>query len=483
MQEFDPNELIELAEAAIEGLLTKEQRSRLEALVVSNELAAKQYADYVSLHATLRLTQGNPIQIPPLRSSASYTAKSVPRPVGIWSRLSLPTFVLGLMLAMIGASIWFLAVPNQSSPIATIVETKGCQWGPGSLPTELGAELAVGRLRLSEGLARIAFSSGVNLRLEAPADLELVSPMKCIIRSGKLVASVPPIAKGFVVETPSSIVTDFGTEFGVSVGTDETATVHVFQGRVDTMHRQSRQTEVMHEGSMFYFGSNEYGPLENGERLGIHRAPAQPIESQATWLQLTTAQGKGRDVFVQPGGVPDEDRSKRLLMIKRPPPNEAEFERRAYLGFDLGELDAKMIEEAELRLTFSATGMGFASLVPNATFHVYGLVDGAHDWWRESELTWENAPAGRGALEPLDSSKVSLLGSFVMQQGDESSTALISGVTLCEFLNADTNQLATFIVERETPGRGGSSLVHGFASRHHPTLPPPTLRLRLQTDR
>lgn len=44
-------------------------------------------------------------------------------------------------------------------------------------------------------------------------------------------------------------------------------------------------------------------------------------------------------------------------------------------------------------------------------------------------------------------------------------------------MNRDTNGMATFVLVRETAGSGRSCMVHGFAGRNHPTLPPPTLKV------
>jgi hypothetical protein len=375
---------------------------------------------------------------------------------------------------------WF-ASPTRTKTIATLIETKGCKWGAGTLPTELGAEFSPGRLRLVEGLARIVFSNGVEVRLESPADLELVSAMKCIMRSGKLVASVPPNARGFVIETPSSIVTDYGTEFGVSIGSDDSAVVQVFQGRVDTLHRRSGQIEVMHEGSVFYFGDLLYGPHHNAEQSMISDR-SFALESRENWVHVTTAHGRGRDSYVQPVAIPDKHRSKGLLLLKRPFPTDRSFERNAYLGFDLAAIEPSQITKAELNLSFAPTGLGFASLVPDATFQVFGLIDGKHDDWSERDLTWENAPAHDAMHERMDNSQVVRLGTFVIPQGDQVSTASVSGAALSDFLSSDTNKLVTLIVVRETVGQGPSDLVHGFASRRHPTLPPPTLRLVLKDE-
>ena len=40
--------------------------------------------------------------------------------------------------------------------------------------------------------------------------------------------------------------------------------------------------------------------------------------------------------------------------------------------------------------------------------------------------------------------------------------------------------VATLILVRDTRGSGRMDLVHGFASRRHPTLPPPTLQVTVE---
>jgi hypothetical protein len=73
--------------------------------------------------------------------------------------------------------------------------------------------------------------------------------------------------------------------------------------------------------------------------------------------------------------------------------------------------------------------------------------------------------------------RVVRLGTFEIAQGALQGTRSISGEALVNFLNNDTNGLATFILVRETRGSGRSDLVHGFANKRHPLLPPPTLKL------
>jgi hypothetical protein len=54
-----------------------------------------------------------------------------------------------------------------------------------------------------------------------------------ILRSGRLTVSVSSQAKGFRVQTPTALITDLGTKFGVIVHPDESTEAHVFKGRVN----------------------------------------------------------------------------------------------------------------------------------------------------------------------------------------------------------------------------------------------------------
>src|SRR5262249_7593830 len=153
------------------------------------------------------------------------------------------------------------------------------------------------------------------------------------------------------------------------------------------------------------------------------------------------------------------------------------YNRKAYIGFDLASVKGSKIVDAQLSLTFTPTGMGFASEVPDATFAVYGLTDEALDDWNERTMRWRDAPANRPGGAALDPDKVSRVGTWEIVQGVLEGTRGIAGPALVDFLNRDSNGLATFILVRETMGSGRADLVHGFAAKRHPTLPPPTLKL------
>jgi hypothetical protein len=151
-------------------------------------------------------------------------------------------------------------------------------------------------------------------------------------------------------------------------------------------------------------------------------------------------------------------------------------ERKAYLGFDLAGMEPDSIEDAELTLHFEPTGLGLASDVPDATFIVYGLL--TEEPWEESSIKVGNAPAVR-RFTTLEKNMVRELGRFVVEQGVQNGEFGIQGESLATFLRERAGSKVTLIVARDTLETRMTGLVHGFASRRHPTLPAPTLAIRL----
>ena len=145
---------------------------------------------------------------------------------------------------------------------------------------------------------------------------------------------------------------------------------------------------------------------------------------------------------------------------------------------DMPRLKAKYLNEIRDQLQ---ADLGFASLVPDATFAIYGLADEAQDTWSERDLTWQHAPAHDPAsaekFAPTAAAK--LLGRFEIPQGTTRGAFSIKGDKLASFLNADTNGLVTLILCRETDETARNGLVHAFATKENPRNPAPLLRLKL----
>jgi len=134
----------------------------------------------------------------------------------------------------------------------------GCRWAdpslkPIALPIRQGTKFA-----LESGLMEITYTTGAKVILQGPCTYEVESPHGGYLALGKLTAKVASgqwrvasahspeanpkseISKSpnlhiskFVVRTPTALITDLGTEFGVEVFDSGESHAHVFQGKVE----------------------------------------------------------------------------------------------------------------------------------------------------------------------------------------------------------------------------------------------------------
>jgi hypothetical protein len=118
-------------------------------------------------------------------------------------------------------------------PFATLVEARHVVWESGQTPLALGARLGPCTIRCKAGTLKLAFDRGARVALEGPADLRILSGLRLHALRGRITARVDGPAHGFAIETPSTLVVDHGTEFGVEVDASGQTEVVVFEGRVD----------------------------------------------------------------------------------------------------------------------------------------------------------------------------------------------------------------------------------------------------------
>jgi Concanavalin A-like lectin/glucanases superfamily/FecR protein len=106
------------------------------------------------------------------------------------------------------------------------------RFGEKGLSAQPNDGMRAGTYRLVEGIVQIAFARGAEVMITAPAEFELQSDERVLLRRGKLSAKVPEQARGFTVETPTATLVDLGTEFAADVDRDGNGEVHVFRGEV-----------------------------------------------------------------------------------------------------------------------------------------------------------------------------------------------------------------------------------------------------------
>ena len=440
----------ELADAALDGRATPDQTARLDRLLRDDPDARAFYAEYAGLHAELSVAWPEAEAAPPRRPPA---------------RLRWATAGAAVLLAGIGLGWAATAGPR---PVATLTEARACLWLDGDLPTREGASLPPGRLRLAEGVARLLFASGAVVTLEGPTEVDLMTAGRCRLTAGRLVARVEDGATGFVVETPSAVLKDQGTEFGVHVRDAAVSDVQVFEGMVDVRHRASGANRTVRGGESVRLGGGGIVALVGEESGHPAGAPGRPS------VRVTTADGRGADGFVASGN-PVVPGTPNVLYVKHILPDDGPYQRKAYLRFDLAGVGP--VAAADLSLTLVPGDMGFATAFPDATFAVYGLTDDALDDWHPAILTWAIAPANRPGGAALDPAKAVLLGRFAVASGVTRGEFGVGGPPLAEFLNRDANRLATMVVVRETAVSRQDSLIHCFAGRDYLRAAPPTLTL------
>jgi hypothetical protein len=169
----------------------------------------------------------------------------------------------------------YLAAATEPSPppvVATVTASVGAAWeGPGA-PTVLGAPLRAGSdVTLVRGFARLTFSTGAEVILEAPSRVTVESGARVVLERGRLTANVPGPARGFAVATRLVEVVDLGTEFGVSVAGDGTVDLPVFTGQVQarpTTGADARPVSVV------------AGQAGRVRKAGVELRPAGPEAAQ-----------------------------------------------------------------------------------------------------------------------------------------------------------------------------------------------------------
>ena len=146
----------------------------------------------------------------------------------------------------------------------------------------------------------------------------------------------------------------------------------------------------------------------------------QPIpESDNLVGFVSTSTGSGADYWIQrdnlkPGSASAV--SQPILLVKWADEKNFNYDRKAYLKFDLSNVPGDAIKSASLHLNATPSGLGFASLAIDSSFAVYGIMDDALDD-PSSKPTWEDAPANVESGGSVDRSVTKLLGKFTIPQG------------------------------------------------------------------
>ena len=129
------------------------------------------------------------------------------------------------------------AIPGQTAEnpvVGRITGMAGCRWSnPQTAPTQ-NTQVPLGqKYAMASGLLEITYDTGAKVLLQGPVTYEVKSQNGGFLATGRMTGWVgAKSARGFAVQTPTAVVTDLGTEFGVDVDRDGRTVSHVFRGSV-----------------------------------------------------------------------------------------------------------------------------------------------------------------------------------------------------------------------------------------------------------
>lgn len=234
---FPSREFDEAVAAACHGSASDEQMLGLNELLRSDSAARDEYILRLELHSRLA---SDPDLFARKNESRDATLENV-LPLRTARRHRRVTWAMALAacVALLATGWWVAQVALSSGrkgatskAVAMLDRVVDAEWNQRGEAPRLGAPLEPGWLRLKSGLAQIVFYSGARVVIEGPVELQLISPSEAFCPSGRLIAEVPPQAKGFRVNTPQMNVTDLGTSFGLEAKERRTE-LHVFKGSVE----------------------------------------------------------------------------------------------------------------------------------------------------------------------------------------------------------------------------------------------------------
>ncbi len=288
-------ELDVLLERLIEGGFTADDRARLNAVLSQGDGPRRYYRGYMRLHYGLEWRIGEPsfrhsFSLPPKRPSLGFLGGAWNGAIGYLSDhpMVLSNLVATVVLGMAIAAAALIPVGSHSSrhesqnnvarntlspsgtqgttgvsepkivSIARITGMVDCVWVDTDNAPVHDRVVRGAKFMLKSGLMEITYYTGARVILQGPCTYEVESTAGGYLSLGKLTARVEkkaeviaktevprpktqaplssspfplPPSPLFAIRTPTALVTDLGTEFGVEVG-ERGNRVEVFQGKV-----------------------------------------------------------------------------------------------------------------------------------------------------------------------------------------------------------------------------------------------------------
>ncbi len=190
--------------------------------------------------------------------------------------------------------------PQAGTSYATLSHAVDSRWSD-KAPQQLGERLPLDEVVLEEGFVELTLDEGVHVVIEGPTQFQVLGANALLLKQGRLVASVPSMAIGFTVTTPTAEVIDLGTEFGVTVGENAETDVIVFRGKVEVKPQTgATSTKAYQPATVAKSGSVR---LRAGESRRVTRAGITSIAAaEASGARLVRTIPRSRTTQAVPTG-------------------------------------------------------------------------------------------------------------------------------------------------------------------------------------
>ena len=448
-------EFQQLTTRYLEGVLNEEELERLGYELSGCQERVKQFND-VRLLTGLIHEHGQNAPNPEFRLKS---AAAIASPGWIKSRWTFLAMQAGLAASILLAIV-FLPRFFAASPVATLTSGENASW-ESALPTTTGSDLSAGLLDLKTGMATIQFRSGVDVSIQGPARLELITPMRGRILSGRARIDVPQSAIGFIMETPNGYAVDHGTEFSVSVDPSKnSSSFKVLDGEISVyVASTGENTRLRGVGRAITVESNAL--VEGGS---TEPEPGPPHGPQTlivgTGGREGTAIRNDRRDFINP----------KYLTVNRL--LKKQWDRRSFFTFDLSNVDFDEVDSVLLRLNLVPFPYGLFSSLPELNrYAIYGITAPEKGDW-DVECHWEDSPSPDDGV---------ILGTFDVPRSQQQGSFAISNKRLLQFLKEHEGTEATFVIERQNlPLKTNDVPCHAFAGVPHPEASEPKLEFTLK---
>ncbi len=370
--------------------------------------------------------------------------------------------------------------------VATLDDMINVQWGEAGISLEKGSRISTNTapVILNKGYLKLLFDNNTSVLVEAPAEFVLVARDQIKLDNGRLYASVPTEAIGFIVTTPNSKIIDLGTEFGVQVDYGESTQLHVVKGKTTVVAEQEglKCSLQVSQGAAKKISdrSSEIQdiPCDTGLFVRDIRSEHNMVWRGEPLDLADMIKGNGMDVLkpgkpvirneiietpeMMPGQVWPVETNPFIDSIFLPNgingpvsvTQDGQFmwdapvmEARQKIGYLRFDISAVKGDRADAILTLSTRRWAGKK----GEIQVYGLKDGDADYWNETQVTYNSAA---GCLSTslgqyqLDRNVLDNLGT-IMLTGSKSQQSNTADLRLDDFIAQDTNGLLTLLLVRE----------------------------------